>query len=299
VTTPPSVFETEWLDFKGNPQPKDTLKTWSEAVSGFANTEGGVLIWGLDCRKVDNVDAASGLSLIAKPLELKSLLHTNINQTTDPPVQGIEIEAVPAADGRGFVLCFVPEGTNKPHRAEQQKNKPYMIRCGDSFVIPSPSLLRSMFYSKIVPDLRIEVEAVSGTKLPIVWDQPRALPYVAFIVTIANHGTASAENLFVICDTWKRLGRWMAIDKGWALRNVVEGTGFSTGDLLHPGMRSRFALFDPCGDKCTPEGLRYVSLKKFVLSFLAYSKDAEFRAFSVAYEKKEIERHITKHTIHT
>src|SRR6266542_1853157 len=75
VTTPPSTFETEWLDFKGNPQPKDILKTWSEAVSGFANTEGGVLIWGIDCRKVDNVDAASSLSLLGNPFALKSQLH--------------------------------------------------------------------------------------------------------------------------------------------------------------------------------------------------------------------------------
>jgi hypothetical protein len=41
--TPPT-FETEWLDFKGAAQTndQDTKKTWSKALAGFANTQGGV-----------------------------------------------------------------------------------------------------------------------------------------------------------------------------------------------------------------------------------------------------------------
>ena len=152
VASLPHTFETEWLDFKGNPQSKDVLKIWSEAVSGFANTEGGVLIWGIDCRKVENVDAASGLSLIPDPLALKSKLYTSINQTTDPPVHGIEVEVIEGPSGQGFVVCFIPESTNKPHRSEHKTYKPYMIRCGDSSVIPSPSLLRSMFYPRDRPN---------------------------------------------------------------------------------------------------------------------------------------------------
>jgi hypothetical protein len=294
VTTPPSVFETEWLDFKGNPQPKDVLKTWSEAVSGFANTEGGVLIWGIDCRKVGTVDAASGLSLIGNPLALKSQLHTNINQTTDPPVQGIEVEVVEGTGGQGFVVCFVPESTNKPHRAEQKTNKPYMIRCGDSFVVPSPSLLRSMFYPKVSPDLRIEVQAASGEKLPIVWEQPRTPPYAAFIVTISNQGNVSAEDLFVVCTSKKKQGIWVVIDKEWTAKTVMEGFGISASTILHPGMRSRFALFDPGASKITKQGLREVSLTKFTLSFMVFGRDIEAKQFSVSFEKTEIEGRMTK-----
>ncbi len=47
------TFETEWRDFKGAAQinDQDAKKIWSKVLSGFANTQGGVLIWGIDARK--------------------------------------------------------------------------------------------------------------------------------------------------------------------------------------------------------------------------------------------------------
>ena len=62
--TPPE-FETEWRDFKSGAQINDEAakKTWSKALAGFANTQGGVLIWGVDARKdqATGIDAACGL----------------------------------------------------------------------------------------------------------------------------------------------------------------------------------------------------------------------------------------------
>ena len=68
--------ETEWLEFKGcvdaDPakagaqlEKRERQKAFSEAVCGFANTSGGVLIWGIDARKdpVTNIDFAASLSL--------------------------------------------------------------------------------------------------------------------------------------------------------------------------------------------------------------------------------------------
>lgn len=54
VGSDPPTFETEWLDFKGHDE-GDPLRIWSEAVSGFANTAGGVLVWGLDGSSCPNV----------------------------------------------------------------------------------------------------------------------------------------------------------------------------------------------------------------------------------------------------
>jgi len=53
VHSTPPTFEEEWLDFKGAAAtPPDKIKEiWSKALAGFANTEGGVLVWGIDARK--------------------------------------------------------------------------------------------------------------------------------------------------------------------------------------------------------------------------------------------------------
>src|SRR5262245_33564606 len=68
--------ETEWLDFKGCQwtDPKrglvyiddsDVRRPWGKALSAFANTGGGVLVFGIDARKdpATGIDAATGFAL--------------------------------------------------------------------------------------------------------------------------------------------------------------------------------------------------------------------------------------------
>jgi hypothetical protein len=97
VNATPPVFETEWLDFKGAAQitDNDTKKTWSEALAGFANTQGGILIWGVDARKsrATGIDTACGSSFVKNPSAFKSRLIELHRQATEPPVLGVEIVA--------------------------------------------------------------------------------------------------------------------------------------------------------------------------------------------------------------
>jgi hypothetical protein len=61
--------ESDYLEFKGGSKldEKTAKKYWSKALSGFGNSEGGVLIWGVDARKTPSpddpevmIDAATG-----------------------------------------------------------------------------------------------------------------------------------------------------------------------------------------------------------------------------------------------
>ena len=76
AATPTS--ETEWLDFKGASKipDADAQKYWSKALAGFGTTQGGMLIWGLDCRKQGDpaVDCVMGPSYVSKPAAFKSRL---------------------------------------------------------------------------------------------------------------------------------------------------------------------------------------------------------------------------------
>src|SRR5689334_22596560 len=73
VPPDPPTFEEEWLDFKGHPKDKEnTLQIWRKAISGYANTGGGVLVWGLDARKgLDGIDCVIGRRLITDPNKFK------------------------------------------------------------------------------------------------------------------------------------------------------------------------------------------------------------------------------------
>src|SRR5207237_1136966 len=109
--------EEEWLDFKQFMNDGDAKAAWSTALSGFANTGGGVLVWGIDARKdpTDQIDAACAVMPIAAPSKLASRLNELHRGATDPPVTGVEVrEFLDAGSSDGFVVCFVPESKSKP-----------------------------------------------------------------------------------------------------------------------------------------------------------------------------------------
>ncbi len=191
VNSDPPTYEGEWLDFKRTSG--EDARIWSEALSGFANTEGGVLIWGVVAVKdKSGVDAANGFALVEKPSQLRSRLMELHHGATDPPVAGVEVvEFIADKDtGAGFVVCYVPESDYKPHRSELVKHKPYYMRAGESFVIPSPSLLRNWFYPKSSPQLMIGIKPGwhTGEAPGERW---------SFDVSIANRGTSTARDIYI------------------------------------------------------------------------------------------------------
>ena len=81
VNSTPWTFETDWRDFKGNPKDdSDRLAIWFKALGGFANNQGGVIVWGIDARPQPcpdgrRVDAACGFRRIPNPGTFESLLR--------------------------------------------------------------------------------------------------------------------------------------------------------------------------------------------------------------------------------
>ena len=121
VTDPPSVYENDWRNFEEGEHFKDedAKKLWSKALSGFANTGGGVIVWGIKAKKDSNgIDAANDVSPVPEAAKLRSRLMELHHQATDPPVPAVDVRHfVDATNGdAGYVVCFVPEGISKPHR---------------------------------------------------------------------------------------------------------------------------------------------------------------------------------------
>jgi hypothetical protein len=89
----------------------------AKAISGFGNTAGGVIVWGIDCR------TDSGGADVAKapfyPVHdaqrFKSWLEGAVRGATIPSHGGI-IHSVTAlrSDGSGFVSTLVPPSDNPP-----------------------------------------------------------------------------------------------------------------------------------------------------------------------------------------
>jgi schlafen family protein len=188
--------EEEYLEFKCVPQNNDrSLKeAWSKSLSGFANTSGGVLIWGIKATRLPGkkVDCACDTCLVDDPGELKTQLNALSRQATDPPVPGVLIETYSEPEtSKGFVICMIPQSEFCPHRAEYVENKPYYLRVNDNFMVMPAAVLRSMFYPRPKPYLRVYISVRSrrndlGT--PVSWD---------WLMRIENSGTATARDLVI------------------------------------------------------------------------------------------------------
>src|ERR1043165_1656772 len=106
-------FESEslWLDFKrskndatGTSLDKSDRENLAKAVSGFANADGGIIVWGVDCRP----DAKTGADLpseklpLQEPHRFRSWLSGALSGCVTPPAPQVE-HAVVGDTSSGYV----------------------------------------------------------------------------------------------------------------------------------------------------------------------------------------------------
>jgi len=289
-----SKAEDEFLEFKGATRiaDKDAKQYWSQALSGFANTEGGVLIWGIRAARIKSptdpsrtVDAASELDFVPHPETFLQMLKDVRLEATVDPVQGVEYKQYDAGqgDGAGFVICLIPEGVHKPYRAAIDPAKQYYQRVGDSFVVIPHSMLRSLFYPRIAPRLCLEVLC---TKSSVTKKGVNA----EFLALLINRGSASARELR-LCQDWLTPNEYtFSLASGWnPVRNddanVVGGAAIET---LHPGQRIEFGTVRMARDSQAMESKPLPGDLHFDLD--AYMSDQPPQIFAVEFSKNEILR---------
>lgn len=289
VNSTPPTFETDWLDFKGAEKleikSNDIKKIWSKALSGFANTGGGVLVWGIDARKdkETQIDCAGALSLVDSPLTLQSRLIELHSQSTNPPVSDVEYWA--SSKENGFLVCYIPESPFKPVRSEANGNQ-YFIRAGDSFQVPSVSLLRSLFHP--------EYQAFLEMELFVYHDREQVRNVVRGL--IHNIGSATAKNCMVTVET-NIPSRYLSAEEGinWASmahpinNNRLASRAILSRIPLHPGTQDYcFELF------ITPDFLFFAEEKtiKFKIKMYSENNNPLFTEIAVSpddfEDKKEI-----------
>jgi hypothetical protein len=190
--------ENSWRDYKGaghlgktgNPDKEDQgIKScWSENLSAFANTSGGVLIWGIETKG----KVPEKLSLATDCDSLADRLRTPTNDATDPFVAGVEVEAIKEpgrSDNAGIVACYIPASTFAPHQA-QWGERTYFIRAQDANIPCPQALLRNMFYPRLLCRLKptVTLNASKGQGGVI---------HVHLETKIANLGPATAETAVI------------------------------------------------------------------------------------------------------
>ncbi len=157
--------ESVHLDFKNKSDPNhgnmndDDKRYLGEALSGFANSDGGVLIWGVDARKnADGVDCAQSLRPIANVGAFQSKVQSLIGEYIVPIHDGVQTGVIPCAaqPAFGYLVLGVDRSERRPHRSEAKGKRGYYKRSGDSFYEMEHYDIEDAFNRLHVPSLKIE-----------------------------------------------------------------------------------------------------------------------------------------------
>jgi hypothetical protein len=160
--------ENPYIDFKTK-DPKgisprasvNDKRNLSKAMSGFGNSDGGLIVWGVEAKRTpDGEDVASEL----KPIVGLAIFHSDLNDliryATKPTVPGVVNYRVfeDKPGDRGYVVTLVPPGTHPPYRAEYDNNNHFYKRAGSQFYPMEPYDLRDVIFRQNYPKLEVALE---------------------------------------------------------------------------------------------------------------------------------------------
>lgn len=175
---------------------RDDRENLATAISGFGNSDGGVIVWGVDCRNLpDAGDVATAKFPIENPKRFKSYLEGAVSACTlpaHPSVRHVDIEQ--AVGGKGFVATHIPLSYMAPHQ-NIYDNKYYM-RAGLSFILVPHPVLSGMFGRRPQPVL---AHKWFGETPRFEWGRTPGDPLLNFNarLILLNQGRGLARDLYV------------------------------------------------------------------------------------------------------
>lgn len=267
TTSNPPTYESEWLEFKCHGGDDSLKENWGKSLSAFGNVGGGVMIWGIEAKKNQQtgVDAACRVKLVTDTSQCRSRLMELLRDATDPPILGVDIKEYqdPAKAPEGFVVCYIPESTQKPVRSDLPPRGIYWMRVGESTKVMPLPFLRSLFYPQVRARLRVTLQFEQAQDGPEL-----SRPEGQFRFLIHNEGPATAHDVVVdlMGDTSYPFKTCHAMND----RRLVGGLNSTASiERLHPGMTS--IAFDGY----MPDVKSIVQPLRFKLTLYARDRDAE------------------------
>lgn len=191
--------ESLFLDFKrangdgAGPRLEDSdNKNLAKGISGFANSEGGLLIWGIDCRRDAAGNEIATKHAVVDAAGFRTRLEAAISRETIPPHPGVrmlDIQETPAAPA-GYVVVLVPKSDIGPLRST--KSHHYHMRTGSDFAIVSHDVLAGMFGRS--PQPRIFANFLSH---PARISERQDSVALAFGIVVVNLGAVLASRPYL------------------------------------------------------------------------------------------------------
>jgi hypothetical protein len=244
------------LDFKlvqASMNSKEDRKTLAKALSGFANGDGGVIVWGVDSRPdAEDIDCAQGKKPISPLSQLISKLNEYTGQAVNPLVSGVLHKRIETGPDSGFAVTLVPASDAGPHMAKMGEDR-YYKRSGSRFAKMEHYEVADMFGRRQRPELNLIWRLQMSNE-----GAPGGGNYrvPAVIISIENSGRGSARAPFIEITSPHFFVHTHGIASGVRdspIRAVSTGDpsgsslrGSGRGDfIIHPGTAYEVAVIYP------------------------------------------------------
>ena len=197
----------------------DDRKNLAKALSGFANSSGGLQVWGIEAGKNANqIDCAIRTVEIPQVRLFVTRLNTLTGQAVSPVVDGVRHKTIILNGDAGFAVTLVPESDSGPHMAKCREDR-YYKRSGDSFYKMEHYDLEDMFGRRRKPRLEFTTR------------QERRGANTEIIVGIRNVGRATARTPYLAFNVTAPFG---------PSRYGLDGNGNTGLPKLHDGDPLRY-----------------------------------------------------------
>lgn len=167
--------------------------TVSRIVSGFANSAGGIVVWGVATGQGNNKDAPTSIPGVPDSEDFIRWLNSVIPNAVQPACVTHTMVIPSTGTTPTVVVTYIPQSELPPHQAVLETNKPYYTRLDGQFKVMEYHMLADMFGHRRHPSLILDVEHM-GTKKQS--DGPGFSPTVTistFHFALRNEGRGPAK----------------------------------------------------------------------------------------------------------
>jgi hypothetical protein len=264
--------ESLYFDCKAKTDPKkpqidrDDRKNLGKALSAFANSDGGLLLWGVDARVKGGVDCLVCKKPIAQIAAFRSNVEREIADVISPPIPGLELLEILCSqvEGAGYLAILVPNSERRPHMSRNNTAPGFYFRNGHKSVLMEPFQVRDQMLRRAVPrlefdwDMRVRHDEISRANaqrltVPVSLDLilknnsviSARFPYLILrvdrgrYVSMGNQYQEFAKNGVPIARVGPIEMRAVMVDAGSMSRDTEFAGGADT--CVHPGTALRIA----------------------------------------------------------
>lgn len=174
---------------------EDDRNNLAKAISGFGNSEGGILIWGVHFAHNRNGQLLQDKRPFENPITIVALLNEAVSRSTVPVHETVENFPVLSIveKGKGYAVTVVPKSELAPHQS--LRDLKYYMRAGDSFVPVPHGILEGLFGRR--PQANIIIMFTIPRALQIEVKQEKKRLCFEFGIQLVNAGRGIARDHFI------------------------------------------------------------------------------------------------------